>query len=38
MRARALICLFFLMFGLTACGQKGPLYMPENPDNPEQTQ
>jgi len=36
MRALALICLFSLLFGLAACGQKGPLYMPEKPENSEQ--
>jgi predicted small lipoprotein YifL len=38
MRARALICFFSVLFGLVACGQKGPLYMPEKPENAEQTQ
>ncbi|MEQ9567329.1 MAG: LPS translocon maturation chaperone LptM [Porticoccaceae bacterium] len=36
MRALILICLFSLFFSLTACGQKGPLYMPEKPESSEQ--
>jgi predicted small lipoprotein YifL len=36
MRALTLICLLSLLFGLVACGQKGPLYMPEKPETPEQ--
>lgn len=36
MRAFTLICFLSLFAALAACGQKGPLYMPEKPESPEQ--
>jgi len=33
----ATLCASALMLVLTACGQKGPLYMPKLPEHPMQT-
>jgi len=38
MRIRLVCLLLVTLFGLSACGQKGPLYLPEKPQtSPEES-
>lgn len=37
MALRKILISALVLIGLTACGQKGPLYLPAEPEQPEET-